>query len=245
MVVESIANLQLPANGRGSSPRRRGPPRSTAFPNPARFDEATLRALFEKHGFKKNLSNALEPGRRVGPSMKDISIVIPCYNSAATIRARVAEFERVLKATMWKWEIVLCDDASQDETVAVCRALVDENPDARRFLGTLKNRGRGKNVSEGLASCEARFLGFTDADASTSAVYLLSAVAALEDGYEGGRGQPELQNKSFRAAPSSFSPSRGARPCTNGSMQFLLGFFAVTTRKRGFKFFRRGEFPSD
>ena len=115
--------------------------------------------------------------------MIDVSVIIPCYNSASLVEKRVAEVEAVLGATRWTWEILLCDDGSADATPELCRRLAEAAP-ARRFLASAVNRGRGANVSEGIRRSEGRFVGFIAADASTAAHHIIPLVNALSAGSE-------------------------------------------------------------
>ena len=112
----------------------------------------------------------------------DVSIILPCYQSAAIVQKRVEEIETVMAATRWSWELLLCDDASQDLTPEICRALAEADPKRRRFFSSLVNRGRGRNVTEGVQWTQGRLVGFMDADQSTAALYLLPVLQAIELG---------------------------------------------------------------
>ena len=65
-----------------------------------------------------------------------VSIIIPCYNSAAFLRACM---DSVLAQTMEDFEAILIDDGSKDETLAVARAYAVK--DARVRVLAQENRG--------------------------------------------------------------------------------------------------------
>lgn len=167
--------------------------------------------------------------------MIDVSVIIPCYNSAGLVEHRVAEFEEVLGRTRWSWEILLCDDGSKDETPAVCRRL-EEQSSSRRFLPSRLNRGRGKNVSEGILASRGRFVGFADADSSTRAFYLLPILGHLEAGYEVAQAHRTYK---LQLTQLPFIAHRYAAHVVYAFLaNFVLGMNGHDT-ETGFKFFRR------
>jgi dolichyl-phosphate beta-glucosyltransferase len=114
--------------------------------------------------------------------MIDVSIILPCYQSAGIIEKRVHDIDSVMEKTRWTWEILLCDDASRDRTAELCQTLVEADPSRRRFFPSPVNRGRGRNVTEGVHQSQGRIIGFMDADQSTAAHYLLPVLQAIESG---------------------------------------------------------------
>ena len=113
--------------------------------------------------------------------MKDLCVIIPCYNSERFIADRAREFVSVLSLTRWDWELLLSDDGSRDQTVPIIRRLAEELPRCR-ILESGRNRGRGANVREAMAQTDSRHVGFADSDYSTAAAYVVPAVLALEGG---------------------------------------------------------------
>lgn len=86
-------------------------------------------------------------------------ILIPCYNYGRYLRDAV---ESVLAQAV-DLRVLIIDDASQDDTAAVGRALADED---RRvtFLRHPENRGHIATYNEGIAWAEADFFALVSAD---------------------------------------------------------------------------------
>ena len=57
-----------------------------------------------------------------------LSVVIPCYNCATTLRECVASVVSECEANALDYEVILVNDGSADETLAVCTELAGQNP---------------------------------------------------------------------------------------------------------------------
>ncbi|MGH9156660.1 MAG: glycosyltransferase [Acidimicrobiales bacterium] len=86
-----------------------------------------------------------------------LSVVIPCYNEAATLATAVA---RVL-ASPYTSQVVIVDDASTDDTLRIARAVEDPRVEV---LTSPVNCGKGAAVRRGFAHCRAPFVIVQDAD---------------------------------------------------------------------------------
>lgn len=87
-----------------------------------------------------------------------VSIVIPAYNRADTIRMAV---ESVLRQTFTDFELLIVDDGSTDGTMA---ALADL-PDPRlRLLANPRNMGAGAARNLGIREARAPWVAFHDSD---------------------------------------------------------------------------------
>lgn len=97
-------------------------------------------------------------------SPPDLSLVIPVHNEAENIANVVTDARDVLAARFADWEIVLVDDGSVDDSVAVARAALGE--DAGRLVAVRHEtkRGYGATITDGLKSSRGRILAFMDGD---------------------------------------------------------------------------------
>jgi len=109
-----------------------------------------------------------------------VSVIIPAYNSAATIGDTIAS---VVAQTFEDWEIVVGDDASTDDTAAVARAA---DPRVTVVSGT-QNGGpaAGRNLAVGAAQGE--LLALLDADDRWLPDYLEQQVGLYDRSIAGRR----------------------------------------------------------
>lgn len=167
--------------------------------------------------------------------MMDVSVILPCYNSAFLVEKRVRDFENVLTRTRWSWEILLCDDGSRDGTAAICQRLAQESQ-ACRFFPASANRGRGKNVCDGILQSRGTWVGFADVDFSTDAIYLIPILQALESGYSVAEANRTYKLR-FTHFPFIFHRF-SAHLVYATLVRLCLGIEGHDT-ETGFKFFRR------
>lgn len=97
-----------------------------------------------------------------------ISIVVPVYNAAAYVAQTV---EMVIRQTYPEWELLLVDDCSTDESVAVIQRTVFQNEalapqirDRIRLICKEKNVGAALARNTGIREAKGRYLAFLDAD---------------------------------------------------------------------------------
>ncbi|MGX7667837.1 glycosyltransferase family 2 protein [Flavobacterium pedocola] len=89
-----------------------------------------------------------------------VSIITPTFNSAAYIAATV---ESVQKQTHPNWELLIVDDGSSDETVAVVNALC-QNESRIKFFPLPQNVGPAKARNVGIENATGAYMTFLDAD---------------------------------------------------------------------------------
>ncbi|MEP6623459.1 MAG: glycosyltransferase family 2 protein [Acidimicrobiia bacterium] len=86
-----------------------------------------------------------------------LSVVIPCYNEAATVRTVL----RSVLASPYVEEVIVVDDGSSDETIAEVRTVTDPRV---RLLEQTVNQGKGAALRRGFAEATSRFVIVQDAD---------------------------------------------------------------------------------
>ncbi len=94
--------------------------------------------------------------------MQKISIIIPAYNEAPTIRQLV---ERIL-AVDFKiaYEIIIVDDHSEDRTPEIARALGSESAGKVKILRNEVNQGKGYSIQRGFTQATGDIVIVQDAD---------------------------------------------------------------------------------
>ena len=90
-----------------------------------------------------------------------ISVVMPAYNCAKTLAASV---ESVLAQTFEDWELLIIDDCSADDTLALMRQLKIQDPGRIRLFRNKTNRGVGLTRMRGVNAARGRWIAFLDSD---------------------------------------------------------------------------------
>jgi glycosyltransferase involved in cell wall biosynthesis len=92
-----------------------------------------------------------------------LSVIIPCFNEANTIREIFARVKAAKLPPSWQKEIIIVDDGSQEATKDTLRALLLENPEVKVIFKE-KNGGKGSAVKAGIAKATGEYLLIQDAD---------------------------------------------------------------------------------
>lgn len=93
-----------------------------------------------------------------------LSIIIPAYNEAERIVPTIGAIASYVSSLGFSWELIVSDDGSRDDTVAIVEALELVN---LRVLRAARNGGKGSAVRRGMLAARGRYLLFDDADNST------------------------------------------------------------------------------
>lgn len=106
------------------------------------------------------------------------SIVMPAYNSAATIKASI---DSVLAQSYAHWELLVANDCSSDATVSIVEDFARQ--DSRIKLINLKeNSGVAGARNAALLSAKGQYISFLDSDDQWSANMLSHHVRQFSDG---------------------------------------------------------------
>ena len=107
--------------------------------------------------------------------MPILSVVIPCYNASSTIEECVLS---VMDQSLTDLEIIVVDDGSTDDSLAICRRLAEE--DERISVYTKKNAGQGIARNFGMSHATGEYIAFVDADDTCNVCLLYTSDAADE-----------------------------------------------------------------
>jgi glycosyltransferase involved in cell wall biosynthesis len=94
----------------------------------------------------------------IDASAPAVSVVIPAYNRAATIRAAV---QSVLGQTLSDIEVIVVDDGSQDATLEVASGIADPR---LRVIASPRNMGASAARNLGVREARAEWVAFQDSD---------------------------------------------------------------------------------
>jgi glycosyltransferase involved in cell wall biosynthesis len=109
--------------------------------------------------------------------MPEISLVIPAFNEAQTIEALL---RRVTELGL-DAEMIVVDDGSTDETVAILERLDGDMP-GLRVMRQARNLGKGAAVRVGIAASTSEIVLIQDADLEYDPADIPRLVAPLRDG---------------------------------------------------------------
>ena len=102
-----------------------------------------------------------------------VSVILPAYNAAATIRRAV---ESVLAQTMPDFELIVVDDGSEDRTGEIVQSIVDPRI---RYVRR-PHQGLPRTLNTGLAEARAPIVAVQDADDWSKPHRLERQLAVLE-----------------------------------------------------------------
>jgi glycosyltransferase involved in cell wall biosynthesis len=106
-----------------------------------------------------------------------LSVIMPCYNEAATIPAILD----AVRAVNLEKEIIVVDDHSSDDTFAVLQAQAANDP-SLRVIRHPNNRGKGAAVRSGLAHACGEIVIIQDADLEYDPQDYYELVRPIADG---------------------------------------------------------------
>jgi glycosyltransferase involved in cell wall biosynthesis len=111
-----------------------------------------------------------------------LDVVVPVYNEEVGLERSIRRLHRFLSSQMpFTWRIIVADNASVDNTLAVARALALELPGVEVLH--LPAKGRGRALRAAWSASRAEVLCYMDVDLSTDLRALLPLVAGLISGH--------------------------------------------------------------
>lgn len=111
----------------------------------------------------------------------DLSIILPCYNEVQILEESVRTIQKILDQTIYRYEIIIAEDASTDGTGRIAKQLANGS-ERIVWLHRDKRIGRGSAVADAIKKSRGEIVGFLDADLEAPAHYILPLVLAIKDG---------------------------------------------------------------
>lgn len=109
--------------------------------------------------------------------MPKISVLMGIYNCAKTLPAAI---DCILNQTVQDFELILCEDGSQDDTYAVAQAYQQRYPDKIVLLKNEKNSGLNITLNRCLAVARGEYIARMDGDDLCEPERFEKELAALE-----------------------------------------------------------------
>lgn len=93
----------------------------------------------------------------------ELSVFFPCYNEEKNIQNTVDKAIKVLNEVAQKWEIIIINDGSKDNTGAVALKIQKQYPNIK-IVTHDPNRGYGAAFKSGIYNAKYKWITFTDSD---------------------------------------------------------------------------------
>ncbi len=147
-----------------------------------------------------------------------ISVVIPVYNEEATLDELIKRCLESCEKTNKKFEIILIDDGSSDNSVKMMKKASEDNPG--KLISVLLNRNYGQHsaIMAGFSQCEGDLIITLDADLQNPPEEIPRIVEAAEAGNDViGTRRVNRQDTLFRRV-ASFIVNKAAQKATGVKM---------------------------
>ena len=95
--------------------------------------------------------------------LAELSLFLPAYNEEKVITQTVNNADAILRKVAKKYEILVVNDGSTDNTEAVVNKIVKRNPNVRMITHN-PNKGYGGALKTGLYESKYKYISFIDAD---------------------------------------------------------------------------------
>lgn len=96
--------------------------------------------------------------------MPELSVFFPCYNEEKNIANTFNKALPIIKEIAHKWEVILINDGSKDNTAEILDKIVKKYPKNVKIVTHNPNRGYGAAFKSGLYAAKYPWIAFTDAD---------------------------------------------------------------------------------
>lgn len=110
----------------------------------------------------------------------ELSIVSPMYNEEQNVERTVEEIRRVLATYDKPWELILVNDGSTDQSLAVVNRLAEKYANII-VVSYPRNRGRGYALRQGFQHATGRFVITIESDLSWNAECMLTMLKKFEE----------------------------------------------------------------
>lgn len=167
------------------------------------------------------------------PPPIQLSIVLPAYNEAASIRRTLEQVRIYLDAQALTYEVIVAADGD-DATPDIVRGFMVDWPNLQ-LTAAAGRHGKGHGLRRGMALARGETVGFLDADYKTPIDEVAKLLPWLSAGYDvavGSRGMPGSQIQQSQPVHRQI----GSRLFAVG-MHALLGLRHIRDTQCGFKFF--------
>ena len=130
------------------------------------------------------------------PDKPELSVVVPLYTEAPNVAPLCAAIRTALDATGMRYEVLMVDDGSTDET----SILINREADAdRRFVPyhLSANRGQARALTAGFQRAQGAYIASLDADLQNDPADIPALIGDLREGADVACGWRRFRHDSF------------------------------------------------
>src|SRR5215217_7146466 len=125
---------------------------------------------------------ALHQNRVLPYQQVSVEVVVPVYNEEATLSGSIVTLCAYLESYFpYRWSVIIADNDSTDDTLAIAKGLADADPRVRVLH--LDEKGRGRALKAAWFASEADIVAYMDVDLSTNLSSFLPLIAPLATGH--------------------------------------------------------------
>lgn len=97
-------------------------------------------------------------------ALPELTLFLPAYNEEKNLETTVNSALPILKKVASKWELIIVDDGSKDNTPKIAAKIQKTDPKHIRVITHQPNRGYGAAFKSGFYSAKYQWVTFIDAD---------------------------------------------------------------------------------
>ena len=116
--------------------------------------------------------------------MVALSLVIPVYNEEESLPLLFDAIHQALGTLSRSWEVVLVDDGSSDQSIAVLKTLAEKDPEHIRVVSFRRNFGQTAAIAAGIDHAQGEVIVLLDADLQNDPADIPMMLEKLDEGYD-------------------------------------------------------------
>ncbi len=114
----------------------------------------------------------------------NLSLVIPVYNEHENLPLLFDAIYKTMNIINQSWEMILVDDGSHDQSLAVLKEYAEKDPQHARVISFRRNFGQTAAIAAGLDYAQGEIIILLDADMQNDPADIPLMLAKLDEGYD-------------------------------------------------------------